>query len=89
MQLNKIIKTSIFEIGIGADDCFVYVKEWRLSADNWDSKHLPKRKTKKLIYLVSNTMGHAAKSIFVTSLTTAHAFLASYSSPITAIRCFG
>lgn len=78
-------------IGIGADDCFVYVKEWRLSADEWDvtSKHLPKRKTKKLIFLVSNTMTHAAKSIFVTSLTTAHAFLASYSSPITAIRCFG
>lgn len=78
-------------IGIGADDCFVYVKEWRLSADEWDvtSKHLPKRKKKKLIFLVSNTMSHAAKSIFVTSLTTAHAFLASYSSPITAIRCFG
>lgn len=78
-------------IGIGADDCFVYMKEWRLSADEWDvaAKHLPKRNSKKLIFLVSNTMEHAAKSIFVTSLTTAHAFLASYSSSITAIRCFG
>lgn len=84
----QITINSIFETGIGADDCFVYVKEWRLSADDWD-ENLPKRKTKKLIFLVSNTMGHAAKSIFVTSLTTAHAFLASYSSPITAIRCFG
>ncbi|XP_055305297.1 protein dispatched [Sitodiplosis mosellana] len=82
----------IIIVGIGADDCFVYMKEWRLSADEWEmvtSKHLPKRKSKKLIFLVSNTMEHAAKSIFVTSLTTAHAFLASYSSSITAIRCFG
>lgn len=81
-----------FQLGIGADDCFVYMKEWRLSADEWEmvtSKHSPKRKSKKLIFLVSNTMEHAAKSIFVTSLTTAHAFLASYSSSITAIRCFG
>lgn len=85
------LSNEIYPSGIGADDCFVFVKEWRLSADEWDvtSKHLPKRKTKKLIFLVSNTMGHAAKAIFVTSLTTAHAFLASYSSSITAIRCFG
>ncbi|XP_031628158.1 protein dispatched [Contarinia nasturtii] len=77
-------------VGIGADDCFIYVKEWRLSADEWDTtaKHLPKRSAKKLIFLVTNTMEHAAKSIFVTSLTTAHAFMASYSSPITAIQCF-
>lgn len=66
------------------------MKEWRLSADEWEitKKHLPKRGLEKFKYLVSNTMKHATKSIFVTSLTTAHAFLASYSSSITAIRCF-
>lgn len=76
---------------IGADDCFVYMKAWRISADEWDvaAKHLSKRNSKKLKFLVENTMNHAAKSIFFTSLTTAHAFLASYSSSITAIRCFG
>lgn len=81
-----------YYLGIGADDCFVYVKEWRLSADEWSkkfpAKHSPERNSKKLLFLVANTMEHAAKAIFVTSLTTAHAFMASYSSPITAIQCF-
>lgn len=77
--------------GIGADDCFVYIKEWRASLNEWNATNdrSSSEHQIKMIFLVSNTMRHTAKSIFVTSITTAHAFYASYFSTITAIRCFG
>lgn len=39
--------------------------------------------------LMGKTLQHSALSMFVTSFTTAAAFLVSYLSNITAIRCFG
>ncbi|XP_034128147.1 protein dispatched [Drosophila guanche] len=45
--------------------------------------------TETLENIMALTMRHAAASMFVTSLTTAGAFYASYSSSITAIKCFG
>lgn len=78
--------------GIGADDCFVYVKEWRLAQNEWNARKIEpssKQKSARMIFLVSTAMRHAASSIFVTSITTAFAFFASYFSAITAIRCFG
>lgn len=39
--------------------------------------------------LMAMTVHHAALSMFVTSVTTAGAFFASYTSHITAIKCFG
>lgn len=77
--------------GIGADDCFVFMKEWRLAAIEWkeNKMHKSKRESDRMIFLVSNGMNHAAKSIFVTSSTTAMAFFASYFTSITAVRCFG
>lgn len=39
--------------------------------------------------LMAMTVRHAALSMFVTSVTTAGAFFASYTSHITAIKCFG
>lgn len=83
---------SIFGIeGIGADDCFVFMTEWRLAAIEWkeNKMHRSKRESDRMVFLVSNGMNHAAKSIFVTSSTTAMAFFASYFTSITAVRCFG
>lgn len=38
--------------------------------------------------IVQETMNHALLSMFITSFTTAVAFLSSFVSAITAIRCF-
>lgn len=45
--------------------------------------------TETLQNLMALTLKHASISMFVTSLTTAGAFYASYTSYITAIKCFG
>lgn len=81
----------IIIVGIGADDCFVYVKEWRLAVDEWNARRndLPKNDSQKMVFLMATTMKHTAQSIFITSITTALAFFASYFSAITAIQCFG
>lgn len=45
--------------------------------------------TETLQNLMALTLKHASISMFVTSVTTAGAFYASYTSYITAIKCFG
>ncbi|XP_039491480.1 protein dispatched [Drosophila santomea] len=91
-------------IGIGADDVFLFLKIWqcvlaerfsnRCTLNTQSQSALPtplenSDHTESLENIMSLTMRHAAASMFVTSLTTAGAFYASYSSSITAIKCFG
>lgn len=66
--------------GIGADDAFIYCKVWASAKSE--------KNNGTLVKLVHDTLHHAVPSMFVTSLTTAAAFFASYVSNITAIRCF-
>lgn len=89
-------------IGIGADDVFLFLKIWQCVLSERFSKSStlntqstlpmplePNEHTETLENLMALTMRHAAASMFVTSVTTAGAFYASYSSSITAIKCFG
>ena len=68
-------------IAIGADDVFVYYDAWQ----HVKSEH-PTWTTEQRL---SATFSHAILSIFVTSFTTAAAFLANVVSDITALQCFG
>ena len=68
-------------IAIGADDVFVFYDTWlRVKAEHptWTRDQR-----------MSSTFSHAIMSIFVTSFTTAAAFLANVVSNIIAIQCFG
>uniref|UniRef100_T1JPJ7 SSD domain-containing protein n=1 Tax=Strigamia maritima TaxID=126957 RepID=T1JPJ7_STRMM len=71
---------SVIVIGVGADDAFIYCKVWACAKSE--------RNNGTLVKLVGDTLKHATVSMFVTSLTTATAFYASYVSSITAIKCF-
>nr|CAD7587776.1 unnamed protein product [Timema genevievae] len=62
---------------IGADDAFIFCKVWQCAKTEKDNGTLVK--------LVHDTLKHATLSMFVTTLTTAAAFYASYVSSITAI----
>ena len=75
------VTTLIFLVGIGADDAFVYTDVWRQSKKLHSGASLTK--------ITAETLKHASLSMFVTSFTTAAAFLANLSSEITSIRCFG
>ena len=75
------ITTLIFLVGIGADDAFVFTDVWRQSKE--------RNPGASLILITADTFRHAALSMFVTSLTTAAAFIANFSSQITTIKCFG
>nr|CAD7264806.1 unnamed protein product [Timema shepardi] len=68
---------SIVAVGIGADDAFIFCKVWQCAKTEKDNGTLVK--------LVHDTLKHATLSMFVTTLTTAAAFYASYVSSITAI----
>jgi predicted RND superfamily exporter protein len=70
----------LFTAGIGADDAFIFCKVWQCAKAEKNSGSLVK--------LVHDTLRHAMMSMFVTSLTTAAAFYASFVSSITAIGCF-
>ncbi|XP_075159969.1 RND transporter family member dispatched [Haematobia irritans] len=86
-------------IGIGADDAFIFVKIWQCVLTERFSKtstittkslaNPEPEQTETLQNLMALTLKHAAISMFVTSITTAGAFYASYISYITAIKCFG
>ncbi|XP_058981338.1 protein dispatched-like [Musca domestica] len=86
-------------IGIGADDAFIFVKIWqcvlterftKTSTVTTKSLANPEsEQTETLQNLMALTLKHAAISMFVTSITTTGAFYASYTSYITAIKCFG
>ena len=82
--VGSIQALSIFIcLGIGADDVFVYWDAFRQSAheiaDSGDSLH------DRLVH----STGRASKAIFVTSLTTTGAFLATAWSSITPLAGFG
>ncbi|KAF5283571.1 hypothetical protein FQR65_LT13826 [Abscondita terminalis] len=70
--------STIVAIGIGADDAFIFCKAWHSAKEEKDSS----------IKIMISTFHHAFVSMLVTSLTTAAAFLASYISSITTVRCF-
>lgn len=73
-------------LGIGADDMFIFMKVWEnrkdVSVDGLTSD------SGKLEELMTDTLQHAMLTMFVTSLTTAAAFYASFISNITAVNCF-
>ena len=75
------ITTLIFLVGIGADDAFVFTDVWRQSKQNNPGASLTR--------ITADTLKHASLSMFVTSFTTAAAFIANFSSQITTIKCFG
>lgn len=88
-------------IGIGADDAFLYVKVWKMvskqlirdnviSEDNGltDIKNITSAGETILVQILEETMKHSLLTMFITTLTTAVAFLASYVSYIPAINCF-
>ncbi|XP_071162133.1 protein dispatched homolog 1-like [Mytilus edulis] len=72
---------SIFIIlGIGADDVFIFYDTWRLSGNTeYTSK----------AHRLSDCYRKAAKTTFVTSLTTMAAFLVSAPSPLLPVSSFG
>lgn len=67
-------------LGIGADDVFVFYDSWRLSGDG---------KYPSLAHRLTDCYGRAAKTTFVTSLTTMAAFLVSGMSPLLPVASFG
>ena len=72
---------SVFIIlGIGADDVFVFFNTWKL---------MEQRKFPNLTMHLTETFRCAASAMFVTSLTTMAAFLASAASPLLAVSSFG
>lgn len=67
-------------LGIGADDIFVFINTWRLSAFD---KH------PSLEHRMSDVYRRACLSMFVTSFTTMVAFFVTSLSPLLAARSFG
>lgn len=88
----------IVMIGIGADNALVYCSAWRTykQEDN-DKANLFVKRARKRSRALNNRLGvitkatlkHAARSMFVTGITTASAFLSNFASSVTAIKCFG
>ena len=68
-------------IAVGADDVFVFYDTWLQVRDECPEWSRDQR--------LSATFSHALLAIFVTSFTTAAAFMANLVSHITAIQCFG
>ena len=88
------VLTSVFLVGIAADDAFVYMDIWNQSAREREEKRerIPlnnDERDQELISVTVDTMKHASLSMFVTSFTTSSAFFASLTSEITSIRLFG
>ncbi|KAK9890454.1 hypothetical protein WA026_010540 [Henosepilachna vigintioctopunctata] len=70
----------IVAIGIGSDDAFIFCKVWlRVKQESND---------RPMVHMLTDTFHHAFVSIFVTTLTTTVAFMASYISSVTATCCF-
>lgn len=88
------VLTSVFLVGIAADDAFVYIDIWNQSTrEHREKRSRPllndKEREQELIRITVDTMKHASLSMFVTSFTTSSAFFASLTSDITSIRLFG
>ena len=69
-------------IGIGADDIFVF-------HDTWKNSNLIAAIKDRPVLKLSYTFRTAAKAMFITSFTSAVAFLACSLSPMMPIRAFG
>jgi len=79
------IMTTVFVVGIGADDIFVYVLAWRHARQKFSQQD---RVNATLAQCTEYALEHATAAMFVTSFTTATAFYAGLSSSITALQCF-
>ena len=77
----------IIAVGVGADDCFILIKAWSTLARRKPDPEVTDPE-EQLERLVRDTLSNCGLSMFVTSVTTAVAFFASYISSITAIKCF-
>ncbi|XP_062590675.1 protein dispatched homolog 1-like isoform X2 [Saccostrea cucullata] len=67
-------------LGIGADDVFVFYDSWRLTGDG---------KYPTLAHRLTDCYYRAAKTTFITSVTTMAAFLVSGTSPLLPVASFG
>ena len=77
-------------IAIGADDVFVFNDIWSQEKLKYVANYPNEKLTRKDLYVIlSNTLNHAALSIFLTSLSTASAFLINIMSIVSVIKCFG
>lgn len=80
---NILSNFAVFVIlGIAADDFFVFFDAWNQSGQ---FKGVKKDNKKRLAF----TLRRAARTMFMTSVTTSVAFLATFFSPIMPIRAFG
>ena len=84
--LNMV--TSVFIIGIGADDAFVFVGIWEEAKEIYKIYNMEDHE-EYLIKWTTHSLRHAVVAMLVTSLTTAAAFLANISSNVTSVKCFG
>lgn len=76
----RVIFALFIVAGIGSDDAYIICKVWdRTKKEN---SHLTKSDLVRLV------IKHSAVAVFVTTLTTVAAFLSSYWSSVTAVRCF-
>ncbi|XP_050314515.1 protein dispatched isoform X2 [Anthonomus grandis grandis] len=71
----------IISLGIGADSSFILCKMWHVKKNDEANDN-------DVHEILTGTIKHAFKSMFVTALTTAVAFWGSYVSTVTAISCF-
>lgn len=74
------VLSAVIAIGIGADDACIYCKVWLCAK--------AEKNNGTLVKLVRDTLHHSCLSTFATTITTAVAFFASFTSSVTAIRCF-
>ena len=74
-------------IGMSADSVLIFYNAWKDSVQCYSDVKIDFQSQVSLI--VKSTLKRVSWSIFVTSATTASAFFASYSSEVTAIKCFG
>ena len=81
------VLAAVIAIGVGADDTFILVKAWSNHASSLRDAD-GSITDKQMVKLVKNSLKHSSKTMLVTSLTTAAAFLASLVSNVTAIKCF-
>ena len=72
-------------LGIGADDVFVFIDAYRQSSAELRALGKPETLADRLLH----TMRRASTAIFVTSLTTAAAFLATAITPLKPLQSFG
>jgi hypothetical protein len=70
-------------LAIGADDVFVFIDAWRQSARAGEEVN------KNILTRMSYAYKRAAKAMLITSLTTFGAFVATATSPLGEVACFG